>query len=123
MHLPGQADGPHRADRRRRAFAQAVHRKIERSPPVVRVLLAPLRLRARDGQRRIGGRHDAMLVVEQQHLDTRGAEIDAEVHGAKRNQCLMPKRLSPWRRYSRGVMPLMSRKRRVKLSTVLNPTT
>ena len=64
-------------------------------------------------------RHDASVGGEQQRLQRRGAEVEAEIHQWVSDN---PNREADWRRKSVGVMPLISRKRRLKLATLLKPT-
>jgi hypothetical protein len=80
MHLPGRPERAHRRHRLRVGVAQAQQRAIERGPPVVGMLLAPQRPLAADRERLRGAADDAMRVVEQQRLQLRGAEVDAEKH-------------------------------------------
>jgi hypothetical protein len=84
MHLAGQADSGHATHRGRpRAGSQLVQRVTGRRPPGGGLLLRPLRVRARDHQRRRLLRQDRMVFGEQHHLDLGGTEIDSEKVHAK----------------------------------------
>ncbi|CAJ5200009.1 Uncharacterised protein [Burkholderia pseudomallei] len=83
VHLAGQPDAAHRGERLRMARAQRGERGERAGPPVVRMLLGPARMRARDGKRRARRADDGAVGRKQQHLHFGGAEIDAEVHERK----------------------------------------
>jgi hypothetical protein len=84
VHLPRQADATKRVQGLRVACRKLVHRRFECRPPGSRVLLRPERLRARNAERRACRGDDAMLLRQQQQLELRRAEIDAEEHGGFR---------------------------------------
>ena len=80
MHLSRQADGASTRELRAGGRAELRDRRVGRPPPVVGLLLGPERPRARDVQRRGGLRDHAIVLVREDGLHARGAEVDAEVH-------------------------------------------
>ena len=81
VHLPGQADAPNRGEFGRMRGAQRVEHHFQGPPPSLGVLLAVAGRRAGNGERRSGGGERVLRTVNQDRLQRRSAEIDAEKHG------------------------------------------
>ena len=128
VHVARQAHAAHLRPGIGRLRTQPRHGSFGSGQPVGRVLLAPGRLGAVLGHRRIGHGVHLLVFAQQQQFDTRGAQVNTQVHALllkqweKCSHALIPKRPAPCLRYSLGVMPLMSRKRRLKLAMLLKPT-
>ena len=80
QHLARQADAAHGRHRCRRFGRQGVEAVDDRLPPILRRLLRPQRLGVREGQRCAGRRHRTVIVVHDDGLDARRADVDAEIH-------------------------------------------
>ena len=87
VHLAGQADGAHLGPCAGCKLSQLRHRQVQRLPPVGRILLAPAGLRAAQCQGGFGAGVDPVVVAQQQQFQARGAEVNAEVHGACPCRC------------------------------------
>ena len=81
MHLAGQADSAYFCPGLGCLGAQLSDGGLQGQPPAVGVLLAPGRVGALHGERGAGAGVDAVSVVQQQQLQARSAQVNAEVHG------------------------------------------
>ncbi len=81
VHLPGQPDRRDLGDRRRCLGLQARERRFHRRPPRIRVLLRRERRGVGGGERNLGAGPHCLPRIDDQRLDGRGAEIDAEEAG------------------------------------------
>jgi hypothetical protein len=128
MHLARQADGAHGSQRFWMRAQKLRHDLFERLPPLAGRLLRPERLRPIDRECRARHADDAVIVGEQQRLELGRAEVESQIQDELpafsdyEEEMPEPKRVSAWRRNSLGVMPLISRKRRLKFATLLKPT-
>ena len=80
MHLPGQADTPHRRERGGVSLAQAIHGRFRGTPPRHRVLLGPQGVWTLHVERNADPVDRNLVVVNQQRLERGGPEVDAEIH-------------------------------------------
>ena len=79
VHLPGQAD-PRATASSRLPDDSARTAVLCRAPPIVGVLLGPQRARAGQRERRRSLADEGAILVDEDRLDARRAEIDAEIH-------------------------------------------
>ena len=81
VHLAGKPDAGERGESFRRVAPDRRDRGLDAFRPIVRVLLAPQRMRARNFERRGSFGDDALLGVDEQRLDRRCADVEPEKRG------------------------------------------